>query len=262
MTVLEYQGWIVGQFVVNVPGVYWVQCNGVHNFYVEKVDASKQSLPYFGNIFTSNDLWSSMALVRYNTLHIVKLQDEGSYLIYFRIRARIDMQFRCTFAAAPKESDSKPQIYKASKPDFMPDIVEGEVLIPTFSVPCKIIFVVHSLILLVLNLSPTKWLSNIKFRAIVESNLPVNIDIRSPWQDTFQDKGSLLPIAPGQLVSIPASIEITPKQSTFDIKTMTGDECVKFSIVVEHGKLINERYYEIVLGILSQRCSARSMDLQ
>ncbi len=145
----------------------------------------------------------------------------------------MEAQFRCIFAFGPHEDEHQPKhqhSFQAYSPKFLPDIVDGSLFSKLISIPSTEIF--GDLIKVVMNLSPTKWITSIKLKAITLDESAFAVTVRSPWQESFPDPRAMVKIAPGQLQQMEASIDVQfVKQSDH------ADECTKFKILVEDGRL-------------------------
>ena len=98
--ILEWQGWIVGEFAVNEEGLnVIIQCLGVTTVFVDDI-------PITGDVYHRDAFWFSVAL------------DRGIHTLYIRLRAKARSQFKCTI-------DSAQSTFTVLKPHYLPDLYNG-----------------------------------------------------------------------------------------------------------------------------------------
>lgn len=120
--IMEWQGWIVGEFSVNVNNLdVFIRCLGVHTVFVD-------DLPIVGDVYRREQFMFPVSLSR------------GMHTIYIHGRAKGSLHVRCDVGVMPAS-----QSFEILKPSFLPDIYDGRLFSRFFSLP-------------IANLDATKWL--------------------------------------------------------------------------------------------------------
>ncbi|XP_071079851.1 uncharacterized protein [Haliotis cracherodii] len=127
MGITEWQGWIVGDFAVNVDHLnFIVQCMGVSSVYVD-------GMLYVGDLYHRSKFSFGVGLSR------------GIHSVHIRLRAKVSATFNCVLTTMSKN-------FEVLAPTFLPDLYDGNIFGRYISIP-------------VANYHPTRWVKN--FRLMV-----------------------------------------------------------------------------------------------
>lgn len=130
--ILEWQGWVVGEFAVNEEGSnIIIQCLGVHTIFVDNV-------PVTGDVYHRDTFWFSVNL------------DRGIHTIYIRLRAKARGMFNCKIQNPIRNLD-------VLKPHYLPDLYNGYLFGTHIAVPIS-------------NYNTKKWLKDIRISLQSQSN--------------------------------------------------------------------------------------------
>ena len=141
MPVLEWQGWVVGDLLVAVDGIYTVTCNGLLSVTIDntilaadiyhqnrsasiKLSRGKPLFFLFMFLFTCfmcyySSLLFSLSLVLFIFFHTYGYFT-GFHVVYAKLRAKVSTSLQCVFSLADSQSAS--QIHPVT---LQPDIIDG-----------------------------------------------------------------------------------------------------------------------------------------
>lgn len=120
--IMEWQGWIVAEFAVNVNNLeVFIRCMGVHTVFVD-------DLPIVGDVYRREHFMFPVSLTR------------GMHTVYIQGRAKASLQVRCDVGVIPAS-----QSFEILKPSFLPDFYDGRLFSKYISLP-------------IANRHATKWL--------------------------------------------------------------------------------------------------------
>ena len=112
MAITEWQGWLVGEFVVNDKNAHIaVQCLGVHTFSIDDTLMT-------GDVYHRDRFWTT------------KYLSQGVHTIYIKLRTKVSGNFKCTLRTV-KAGD----LVDILTPHFVPDLYEGYLFSNYIAVP-------------------------------------------------------------------------------------------------------------------------------